>query len=170
MTSEEIKENVSMKDVLDMYGLRTGRNGYIRCPFHTGDNTPSMKIYPKDYHCFACGAHGDVFSFVMLMDGVDFQDAFKTLGGEYPQAKDDKAYKVRLFRARKSRETRQNMENMKARKKKEILDEIDCFRDILRYAEPFSDWWCDAVNKLQLVLLRYEADNGLTPPKGDGYV
>lgn len=170
MTSDEIKENVSMMDVLEMYGLRVGKNGYLSCPFHKGDNTPSMKIYPKDYHCFACGAHGDVFTFIMQMDGVDFQDAYRTLGGEYPKAKDDKAYKIRLFRARKSRETKQNIDKMNVRKKQEMLSEIDNLREILRYAEPFSYWWCEAVNKLQLVLLRYEADYDLTPPKGDGYV
>lgn len=44
MTKEEIKEQVSMRDVLIRYGLQTNRAGFIRCPFHLGDREASMKI------------------------------------------------------------------------------------------------------------------------------
>lgn len=68
MTSEEIKESVFMRDVLQRCGLPVpNRAGFIQCPFHKGDRTPSMKIYQKDYHCFACGANGDVFTFCRNM-------------------------------------------------------------------------------------------------------
>lgn len=66
MTSEEIKESVSIREVLQRCGLPApNRAGFIQCPFHKGDRTPSMKIYQKDYHCFACGANGDVFTFLL---------------------------------------------------------------------------------------------------------
>ena len=82
MTKEEIKDLYSMKDILERYGLpQPNRAGFICCPFHK-EKTASMKIYKKDFHCFGCGANGDIFTFVMLMDGLTFKEAFKELGGE----------------------------------------------------------------------------------------
>lgn len=88
MTSEEIKESVFMRDVLQRCGLPVpNRAGFIQCPFHKGDRTPSMKIYQKDYHCFACGANGDVFTFLQEYEGISFREAFLELGGEYPNGR-----------------------------------------------------------------------------------
>ncbi len=108
MTSEEIKETYTMRDILDRYGIRQpNRAGFIQCPFHSGDRDPSMKIYEKDYHCFGCGATGDIFTFVQKMEDVGFKEAFRILGGRYerPTFRSDLA----IYRARKQRE----MENKK---------------------------------------------------------
>ena len=68
MTKEEIKDLYSMKDILERYGLqKPNRAGFICCPFHK-EKTASMKIYKRDFNCFGCGANGDIFTFVMLMD------------------------------------------------------------------------------------------------------
>ena len=65
MNSEEIKAMYSMQDILAKCGLSApNRAGFCHCPFHKGDREPSMKIYDKDFHCFACGANGDIFDFV----------------------------------------------------------------------------------------------------------
>ena len=82
MTSDEIKQSTSMQEVLNMFGLKVNRKGFMCCPFHK-EKTPSMKIYEKKYHCFGCGEDGDVFSFVMKYQGCDFKEAFKILGGGY---------------------------------------------------------------------------------------
>lgn len=80
MTKEEIKDLYSMKDILERYGLpQPNRAGFICCPFHK-EKTASMKIYPQSYFCFGCGEGGDIFSFVQLMDGVSFKEAFSELG------------------------------------------------------------------------------------------
>ena len=81
MTKDEIKEQYSMRDIVEQYGFHPNRAGFISCPFHSGDRTPSMKIYKKDFHCHACGANGDIFDFVMWMDGLTFKEAFQSLGG-----------------------------------------------------------------------------------------
>ena len=44
MNSEEIKQQITMYEVLGRYGLSVGRSGMICCPFH-GERHPSMKIY-----------------------------------------------------------------------------------------------------------------------------
>ena len=47
-----ILENVTMKDVLDIYNIKLLRN-YFCCPFHN-DRTPSAKAYKNSFYCFAC--------------------------------------------------------------------------------------------------------------------
>jgi len=53
------------------------------CPFHD-DRNPSLNLYQRaqerdNFHCFACGAHGDVLALVQLRNGLDFWDAVKWL-------------------------------------------------------------------------------------------
>lgn len=82
MTSEEIKQTYSMRDILNKCGLpQPNRSGFIQCPFHKGDREASMKIYDKDFNCFGCGANGDIFTFVEMFYGISFKEAFRMLGG-----------------------------------------------------------------------------------------
>jgi Mesyanzhinovviridae DNA polymerase len=55
-------------------------NGNIRCPFHA-DSTPSLHIYPDHFHCFGCDAHGDSVDWLMMIDGMNREDALATLKG-----------------------------------------------------------------------------------------
>ena len=50
------------------------------CPFHN-EKTPSFSVHParQTYHCFGCGASGDVFNFLMEYDKLSFQEAVRTL-------------------------------------------------------------------------------------------
>jgi len=59
---------------------RKGRYLWGQCPFHA-DKTPSFKVDvdKQTYKCFGCGEGGDVISFVMKMDGVDFKEAARLL-------------------------------------------------------------------------------------------
>lgn len=51
------------------------------CPFHA-ESTPSFAVYRDHYHCFGCGAHGDVFRYVMHRDSVDFRAAVDAVAAE----------------------------------------------------------------------------------------
>ena len=57
---------------------RSGRHWKGCCPFH-GEKTPSFYVYEDHFHCFGCGAHGDVISFVMQLEGKTFLEAVETL-------------------------------------------------------------------------------------------
>jgi hypothetical protein len=73
--------------ILEVIGLecnlrRSGHNYMSKCPFHD-ERTPSFYVYPEknNFHCFGCGAHGDVISYVMQLNHLGFKDAVKMLAG-----------------------------------------------------------------------------------------
>jgi len=70
-----------VKDNLDINLVVTlNAGGFGSCPFHK-DKSPSMKWYPqtKTLHCFSCGWHGDVISFIMKRDGLTFKEVINKL-------------------------------------------------------------------------------------------
>ena len=92
MTSDEIKATYAMRDILIRYGMQPNRAGFIPCPFHKGDREPSMKIYKDGYNCFACGANGDIFSFIQKHEGISFKQAYLELGGTYEERKNESRF------------------------------------------------------------------------------
>ncbi len=74
----EIRQAIDIADVIGDYVQlkKQGRNYFGLCPFH-GENTPSFSVSADKqiYHCFGCGAGGNVFSFLMEIDGLSFQEA-----------------------------------------------------------------------------------------------
>ena len=59
---------------------RRGRNLVGLCPFH-GEKTPSFNIYTENgsFYCFGCGAGGDIITFVMKIENLDYMEAVKFL-------------------------------------------------------------------------------------------
>lgn len=158
MNKEDIKQQYSMRDIVEQYGFKPNRSGFISCPFHTGDRSPSMKIYPKDFHCHACGANGDIFTFVQMIDHVDFKTAFQSLGGTYEKPTFES--RLAIYRNQKKKEERARASE-KLRKRKELNNVlIDVYRDYMNRSEPFSEVWCDCCNALQYQLYLHEILNG----------
>lgn len=160
MTADEIKSTYSMRDILQRYNIHVNRSGFARCPFHTGDREPSMKIYKDSFYCFGCGANGDIFTFVMMMDDCDFKTAFYSLGGEYDHEKSFKS-KLSLYRIEKQKEQRKKEEQKKKNEIQLNLTLIDAYRMILERYPPLSDAWCDAINNLQLQLYKHGELNNI---------
>lgn len=99
--TDEIKSRIN---IVDLIGKRvtlkkTGRNFKGLCPFHN-EKTPSFIVSPEreSFHCFGCGKGGDIFTFVMEYEHVDFPEALEELAeiagvkltrrmGDTPEAK-----------------------------------------------------------------------------------
>lgn len=82
---QEIKDRVDILSIISRYLslAKSGANYKGRCPFHK-DDTPSFMVNPEKglWHCFGCGEGGDVFSFLMKMEKIDFVEAAKRLAVE----------------------------------------------------------------------------------------
>jgi len=81
MEISEIKNRLTLAQVLHHYGLKPDKNGMLKCPFHA-DKTPSMKIYSETHtaYCFSsnCQTHGksiDVIDFVMYSEQLSKHEA-----------------------------------------------------------------------------------------------
>jgi DNA primase len=74
----EIRQAVDIVDVISDYVQlkKQGRNYFGLCPFH-GENSPSFSVSPDKqiFHCFGCGAGGNVFTFLMELENLSFQEA-----------------------------------------------------------------------------------------------
>jgi DNA primase len=83
-TAAEVKQKLDIAEYIgETVQLRKAGTTYKGlCPFH-GEHTPSFVVTParETWHCFGCGLGGDIFSFVMQRDGVDFPTALRTLAG-----------------------------------------------------------------------------------------
>src|SRR4051794_8625756 len=77
-----LKARVDLVEVVGRYVELVRRNGglWAVCPFHP-DRNPSFKVDPKKqrFHCFGCGADGDVVDFLAVLDGLEVQEAIRRL-------------------------------------------------------------------------------------------
>ena len=81
-----IKQTLSMTEVAERYGFPPNRAGFIRCPFHAGDNSASLKIYPGKgggFFCFGCQTSGSVIDFVMRVFDCPFKEAAQRLNSDF---------------------------------------------------------------------------------------
>ncbi len=100
---DELRARLALSDIVAkrVRLRRAGREHIGLCPFHK-EKTPSFTVNDDKafYHCFGCGAHGDVIRFVMETEGASFPEAIERLAGlaglAVPQARpEDKAREAR---------------------------------------------------------------------------
>ena len=80
--TDELRQRLSLVDVISRRVplVKKGQNYWGCCPFHN-EKTPSFSVNEEKgfYHCFGCGEHGDIISFTMKSQNINFVDAIKEL-------------------------------------------------------------------------------------------
>ena len=83
--TDELRERLSIVDIVGRRVplVKKGQNYWGCCPFHN-EKTPSFSVNEDKgfYHCFGCGEHGDIISFVMKSQNVDFKTAITELAAQ----------------------------------------------------------------------------------------
>ena len=113
---EEVRQNNDVVDIISQYVhlTRKGRNYFGLCPFHS-EKSPSFSVSPdrQIFHCFGCGVGGNVYTFLMKIEGITFKETLEQLAeraniqlptyeNSADAAKDElkaKVYKVNEFAA-----------------------------------------------------------------------
>jgi len=134
-----------MHRVVECYGYKISRHGYMKCPFHN-EKTPSLKIYPegKGFYCFGCGAGGSVIDFVMKLFSLDFHEALKRINNDFGGIAETPKVRRKIIDINKAKET--------IKKNKEHKEDIE-FRQLwlnhkkLRKSPPHEEFW-DNLEKL----------------------
>lgn len=78
----EVKQQLNIRQVIEHYGFKVNRNGKFICAFHN-DHKPSASIKNDYFHCFVCGAGGDLITFTAKYLGLSNFDACKELVKEF---------------------------------------------------------------------------------------
>ena len=102
---DELKFKCDIVSIVSQYVplVKKGTRYACVCPFHP-DKNPSMYVNPQGqfYHCFGCGASGDVITFIMEMESLSYVEAVRFLaeraGMDLPEYKDDADYKQKKDR------------------------------------------------------------------------
>lgn len=89
ISDDKLAEIRNAADIVDMVSARVflkkaGKDYAGLCPFHS-EKTPSFTVSPgkQIFHCFGCGAGGDVFNFLMRYDGITFPEAVQAVARQY---------------------------------------------------------------------------------------
>ena len=126
---EAVKQSVSTRDAAAFYGIEVKRNGMACCPFHD-DKNPSMKVDQR-FHCFGCGADGDVIDFTAKLFDLSPKEAAKKLAQEFGLIYDSQAPPRRRY-------VRQKTEAQRFRE-----DRLRCYRILSDYYYLLKKWETD---------------------------
>ncbi len=99
----QLRQTADIQDVMSSYCsiTRAGRNQKCLCPFHS-EKTPSLVVYPdtQSFYCFGCGAGGDVITFIMKIENLDYVEAVRFLARRYNMEVPDGGGEDRAYRMR----------------------------------------------------------------------
>lgn len=84
---EYLVKEIKIVDVFDKLGFKINNKAsstpVVLCPFHP-DKNPSLVLYEKQYHCFSCDAHGNIFTIIMKYTKCTFNESIIWIEKEFP--------------------------------------------------------------------------------------
>ncbi len=98
---KELLRSVSMRELVEQYGVKVGRDRYCLCPVHE-ERSPSCEVYANHMYCHACKRALDPIQFLRETQGLGFRDACKelarmfgiTLGCELEETDDEREDRI----------------------------------------------------------------------------
>lgn len=130
---DEVKQNVTVRQAAERYGLKPNRSGLIRCIFHN-DKSPSMKV-DRRYYCFGCGCTGDAIDFTAQLFDIGLKDAAMKLADDFG-----------IPYSGRDRGSPQNRRSVSAKKPEPTPEELwqkkhlRCLRAYLDYLSLLLEW------------------------------
>ncbi len=129
---EEIKNRIKLSEIISKKVIlkKKSENSFIGlCPFHS-EKTPSFHVHDEKqfYHCFGCEKHGDIFSFTMEFDNLDFYSALKYLASLIGLTVNNKSHQNISFQNKyKTLELSSKffIETLNSKKNKNVLDYLN---------------------------------------------
>lgn len=134
---DAVKQSITTRQAAELYGVKVRRNNMAACPFHN-DRTPSMKVN-KRFHCFGCGADGDVIDFVSRLYGISSLEAAQKTASDFGISYDSKPVKT------KSKKT------VRQKSDAQIYAEAEqrCFRVLSDYYHLLKKWEMDYLPSME---------------------
>lgn len=126
--SEYIKERVTMPEVILRYHHLGRHRGRTSCPIHGGTND-NLGYDDRVFHCFVCGAKGDVISFVMQLNNCDFKTAVRILDSDFRLGIESMTEEEKEEAAKREYERRIALERERAR----VSLNNEAFRTFTKY-------------------------------------
>ena len=126
---EAVKQSVSTREAAEFYGIKVSRTGMACCPFHD-DKNPSMKVDQR-FHCFGCGADGDVMDFTAKLFDLSPKESAEKLAQDFGLIYDSQAPPRRRY-------VRQKTEAQQFRE-----DRQRCYRVLSDYYHLLKKWGID---------------------------
>ena len=128
---EEIKNRIKLSEIVSkkINLKKKNDNSFLGlCPFHN-EKTPSFHVHDEKqfYHCFGCEKHGDIFSFIMEIENLDFFSALKYLANLVGLSINDKSQNISFQSKYKALELSSNFfkETLNSENSKNVLDYIN---------------------------------------------
>ena len=135
----EIRRLLTAQQVAEFYGFQVGRSRFIKCPFHQGDHTASLKLYDGEggFHCFGCGAHGSVIDFVMRLFDLNFKQTVLRINADFhlglTSRKPDRAARSAALKARREKQRKKDQAEANFRY---MASELHYWKDVLEVFPP----------------------------------
>jgi len=169
MNAELIKSQLSMRTVVERYGLQVNRGGYILCPFHQ-ERTPSLKIYDepgRGWHCFGCGSGGSVIDFVARLYQINYRQALLRIAADFGFSDDppdhDVELRFKVAQAKRLQEERRRQAELNGlaaehcRLRRTIVDGEDWARFVISLDLTPPENWCRALDRIGYINYKLEA-------------